>query len=186
MNRVNGCPCGEGIIKLYEGANSTTHQELRGKVIQFLKGTKQQKNLQQQHPEAYSYIEGVWVIRNAHMTRDVPLQYLFHLVFCFKPSCSHPLCKAGSQELPQWFTSGPCVSYLPLPVPDPGRPWDSKDCSTCNGPCSGHFMEPEVAMLSPVEPMRQPPSTVIREVFKGISYRCPNRGNRSKSSFVPE
>ena len=81
MNRVNDCPCGEGTIKLYEGANSTTHQELRGKVIQFLKGTKQQKrNLQQQYPEAYSYIEGVWAIRNAHMTRDVPLQYLFHLV----------------------------------------------------------------------------------------------------------
>ena len=45
MNRVNGCPCGEGTIRLYEGADSTTYQELRGKVIQFLKGTKQQKKI---------------------------------------------------------------------------------------------------------------------------------------------
>ena len=167
MNRVNGCPCGERTIKLYKGANSATHQKLRGKVIQLLKGTKQKINLQQQHPEAYSYIEGVWATRNAHMTRDVSLQYLFHLAFCFKPYCSHPLCKAGSQELPQRFTSGPCVSYLTLPVPDPARPWDSKDYSTCNGPCSGHFMEPEVSMLSPMEPMRQPPSTVIKKYSKG-------------------
>ena len=62
----------------------------------------------------------------------------------------------------------PCVLYLPLPVPIPARPWDSKDCSICNGPCSGHYVEPEVAMLSPMEPIRQHPSNVIREVFKGI------------------
>ena len=168
INWVNGCPCGEGTIKLYEGADSTTYQELQGKVIQFLKGTKQQKrNLQQQHPETYAYIESVWAVRNSHMTRDLPSQYLFQLVCCFNASCSHPLCKAGSQELPKWFSSGPYVSYLPLPVPDPARPWGSKDCSTCNGPCCGHFMEPEVAMLSPLEPMKQPPSAVIREVLKG-------------------
>ena len=165
MNRVNGCPCGEASIRLYEGADSSTYQELRGKVIQFLKGTKQQrKNLKQQHPETYSYIEGVWTIRNAHMVGDLPLQYLFHLVCCFKPSCSHPLCKAGSRDLPKWFSSGPYVSYLPLPVPDPARPWGSKDCLTCFGFCSGHFMKPEVAMLSPLEPMKQPPSTIIRVI----------------------
>lgn len=102
------------------------------------------------------------------MTRDLPSHYLFQLVCCFKSSRSHPLCKADTQQLPKWFSSGPFVSYLPLPVPDPAKPWGSKDCSTCNGLCCGHFMKPEVAMLSPLEPMKQPPSVVIREVFKRI------------------
>lgn len=43
INRVNGCPCGEGSIHVIEGADSSKLQELRAKVIQFLKGSNQQK-----------------------------------------------------------------------------------------------------------------------------------------------
>jgi len=43
INRVNGCPCGEGNISLFEGAGSTKLQELRSVLIKFLKGFKLQK-----------------------------------------------------------------------------------------------------------------------------------------------
>ena len=44
INKVNRCPCGEGSIHVIEGTDSSKLQELRAKVIQFLKGSKQQKN----------------------------------------------------------------------------------------------------------------------------------------------
>ena len=40
VNRVNGCPCGNSVINLYPGAVSTEHQEVREKLLIFLKGTK--------------------------------------------------------------------------------------------------------------------------------------------------
>ena len=100
------------------------------------------------------------------MVMDLPVQYLFHLVCCYKPDCYHPFCQTGSwKELPKWFTGGPYVSYLPIPIPDPARPWGSTNCSQCDGVCYGHFMEPEIAM-SPLQTMLKPPSTVIREAFE--------------------
>ena len=38
------------------------------------------------------------------------------------------------------YTGGPSVQFLPLPVPDPKRPWGSKECKNCNGFCTGHFI----------------------------------------------
>ena len=51
-------------------------------------------------------------------------------------------------ELPLWYSGGPCVSYLPLPILDPERPWGKADCNDCGGQCHGHFLKPEQAIGS--------------------------------------
>ena len=103
------------------------------------------------------------------MVKDLPTQYLFHLVCCYKPTCPHPFCQAGThKDLPKWFPGGPDVSYLPLPIPDPARPWGSPNCPDCSKTCYGHFLKPEVAILSPLPEMKKPPSTVIKEAFQKI------------------
>ena len=164
INRVNGCPCGKGTITVIEGTDSAKHQELRTKVIQFLKGSKQQKALLKgSDPSTYSYIQSVWNIRTNHLVHNS--QYVFQLICCYKPECPHPYCKNGYKELPKWFSDGPYVSYLPIPIPDPARPWGSSNCSECGVKCYGHFLPPDIAMLSPSRGMVKPPSVYIKETF---------------------
>jgi len=55
--------------------------------------------------------------------------------------------------------------YIPMPIPDPGRQWGSPDCPDCKGKCSGHFLTPDVAMLSPLKGMTKPPPVCIKEMF---------------------
>ena len=171
INRVSGFPCGDGTITLFRGADSSELQQLRLQLLIFLKGSKRQREaLRQKDPRMFSYFNEVWTIPCSHMVKELPQNYLFHLVCCFKPSCTHPLCMgaAGSQTLSKWFCGGPEVSYVPLPIPDPARPWGSPDCPECNGLCSGHFLAPDAAMLSSLPRMQKPPSILIREAFQKI------------------
>ena len=56
IDRVDNSPCGDGTIKLFKGADSSSNQKLRKYVIQFLKGSKAQKNrLQVHHPDIWMY-----------------------------------------------------------------------------------------------------------------------------------
>jgi len=130
INRVNGCPCGEGTISLFEGAESAKLQELRSVLIKFLKGTKQQKaTLKENNSSMYAYIENVWNVRNNHMVWNLPTQYVFQLLCCYKPTCPHPFCRSEyGKDLPKWFLNGPNISYVPMPIPDPARQWGSPHC----------------------------------------------------------
>ena len=111
----------------------------------------------------------MWNIRNNHLIQNLPTQYIFHLVCCYKPSCSHPYCKSGYyKDLPKWFSNGPNVSCLPVSILDPARPWGSTNCSECKGNCYGHFLSPEIAMLSPLPRMLKPPSVHIKEMFEKL------------------
>lgn len=142
INRVNGCPCGEGMVHLFKGADSTELQVVRQQLLHFLKGSKlQRETLQREHPQRYAYFEEVWSVRNNHMVKGLPQNYLFHLVCCYRPTCAHPFCKAGPKALPKWYCGGPDVTYLPLPIPDPSRTWGASDCPGCGGSCYGHFFE---------------------------------------------
>lgn len=125
VNRVDGCPCGETTIHLFKGADSTAEQETRKYILIYLKGTKSQREaLKKEKPSLYAYCEQVWQIRRSHMIPDLPPQYAFFLVCCLRHDCTHPLCSNGEVgELPLWFNSGPSISYLPLPIPDPSRPY---------------------------------------------------------------
>ena len=79
-----------------------------------------------------------------------------------------------------WFPSGPPVSYLPCPVPDPSRAWGSIDCSRCKGVCYGHFLDPKAAYRSNIPPMIKPPSQVMKEEF---DHR---KGCKPDDSFIKE
>lgn len=57
------------------------------------------------------------------MVKGLP-SYIFFLKCCFKPDCMHPLCKLGpSHAVQTWYPNGPSLNHLPLPFPDPQRPW---------------------------------------------------------------
>jgi hypothetical protein len=117
INRVNHSPCGETVIQLYKGADSSTKQHMRTYLLQYLKGSKEQKEaLKREQREYYDYFDMIWNLRNQHMVKDIPLQYLFFLKCCFQPNCCHPVCKSPV-ALPCWYEGGPRVSYLPLPIP---------------------------------------------------------------------
>ena len=70
ISRVDGCPCGSTIIKLYKGPDSTTRQKIRSKLTVFLKGSN--KELQSSDPELFKYFSEVWTIRNSHMVDGLP------------------------------------------------------------------------------------------------------------------
>ena len=47
IHRVNGCPCGETIIHLFRGADSTEQQETCDKLLVLIKGSNAKKRLLQ-------------------------------------------------------------------------------------------------------------------------------------------
>ena len=162
IDRVDNSPCGDGTIKLVKGADSPSNQELRKYVIQFLKGSKAQKNrLQVDHTYVYDYINRVWKVRQDHMLPDLPTPYCFVLVCCMKTDCLHPICSSGNNPGHCWYEGGPPVKFVPLPVPDLSRPWGS-ECESCKekglASCHGHFLSPADAAVSKLPPMSKPPS----------------------------
>ena len=175
ISRVDQCSCGETLIHLCKGANS--RQEKRKYHMQFLKGTVKQKEvLRKEHRELWDYFEKIWALRKRHMVEGLPSQYLFHLVCCGQPSCCHPVCCSGEKELPQWFPGGPSVKYLPLPVPDPRRPWGNPACSSCGGECFGHYVLPDQALqLKDAKAVVKPPSVVLKEGYLKLKGKEPTK-----------
>ena len=75
ISRANHCPCGETVINLYKGADSSEKQEVRKILIQYLKGSKQQEeSIKRDHPELYHNFKQVWAIRERHMVTSLPTQ----------------------------------------------------------------------------------------------------------------
>ena len=113
----------------------------------------------------------------------------FFLVCCYKSGCTHPVCNSHSPtELPLWYSGGPCVSYLPLPIPDPERPWGKADCNDCGGQCHGHFLKPEQAIGSTLSAMRHPPSTLLKEFHQSLKGASPTQAQLleiSKKCLLP-
>ncbi len=136
-----------------------------------MKGTiAQKKALKRDKPSLYAYCEQVWQIRKSHIIAGLPLQYVFFLVCCLQQGCPHPVCSSGKvSELPLWFDSGPSISYLPLPVPDPSRPYGNPNCNECKGFCCGHFMKAKDTLMSQSLPMT-PPSITLKEEFDNMKY----------------
>ena len=108
------------------------------------------------------------------MVTSLPTQYTFFLVCCLKPDCSHPICKSQNlTNYPTWYSGGPLVSYIPLPIPDPSRPWGRTNCDECKGMCYDHFLKPSEALKSTLTPMASPPSTAIKEAFEKLTVYPP-------------
>jgi len=168
ISRVDGCPCGDTNIHLYRGADTSEHLQLRDKLLTFLKGSMAAKEtLRQEHPQLYAEFQSVWDVRR-HLVQELPSSYVFLLLCCFKPECSHPLCKKGQPSvLPTWYEGGPPITHLPLPVADADRPWGNLSCDTCSDFCAGHYKVKfiDVQDKSALALCMSPPSCVLKREF---------------------
>ena len=194
IKHVDQSPCGESVIHLFRGADSSTdHHKTRDYLKIFLKGSKKSKEkLKQEHPQIYQEISEIWDLRQRHLMTGYSPQYIYYLLCCFSPGCIHPLCKrrlgATCRSELSWFPGGPPLTYLPIPIPDPERPWGNNSCKQCSGFCSGHFLVPEVALSSDAIPMTMPPSAVIQQAFKQAFKDSETQGDISelaKKTLLP-
>ena len=113
--------------------------------------------LKKENAELYANFEKIWSVRERHTVKQLPSQYNVFLVPCYTSGCPHPVCQEGRPtSVPTWFEGGPPITYLPLPVPDEGRPW-GQQCSTCSD-CYGHYLQ---ACNTPNSIPISPPSTTI-------------------------
>ena len=73
--RVNHCPCGEGIIHLFKGS------QVENEKHNFLKGSKEAKErLKCNDPDIYATFKLVWDVRSWYIMDGLPKQYIFLLV----------------------------------------------------------------------------------------------------------
>ena len=173
INQVNGCPCGNTVIHLYKGADSSEAQEQKPLLQIFLKGSKERKAaLQRDKPNLYKFFTTIWSIRERHQVSGLP-QYTFFLVCCFKKDCPHPLCQSQHLKNMTWFPAGPKLHYIPFPIPDPLRPWGNPGCDTCKGFCAGHYLKPEEALASDIPAMKKPPSSMLTDFFISLCGNTP-------------
>ena len=143
IERVNNCPFGETVIKLFKGADSSEYQRQRQHLIIYLKGSgKKRDKLQSEQPQFFAYFDKVTEVKRRHQMGGLPSQYLFYLVCCFQSDCPHPVCRNGERTCMRWFDNGPPVTSVPLPTPDPSRPWGGSGCNKCSGFCAGHYLMP--------------------------------------------
>ena len=77
INRVNNAPCGSTVIKLFTGSDSSPQQDLRSKVMAFLKGSKKRRlELMNQDTDALDFIKRVWDVCTKHQVKEIPTQYI--------------------------------------------------------------------------------------------------------------
>ena len=175
ISRVDGCPCGNTTIKLFEGSTVEEYHNTSKKLEIFLKGSiKQKKTLQRENASLFSHFQKIWDIRNRHMVKGLPSSYVFFLKCCFDPDCQHPVCQSGPPCSEMcWYPGGPPVSHLPLPFPDSARPWGNHECSTCTGVCSGHYCNQLVDVTDPaaIQCSAKPPSLVLKQMFSELGSR---------------
>ena len=177
IDRVQDAPFGNTTIKFFKGAhdeNARYLQERREKLLIFLHGSKKAKQeLQKTEPVLYKYFEEIWQVRNNHLVKGLPEQYVFFLYACYKPNCFHPVCKKGIPPTePKWYDGGPTLRCLPMPMKDPNRPWGGhcKDCESC----AGHYLSAEDSIASLTtnatrDSVMEPPSVVLKREFSKLT-----------------
>ena len=178
ISRVNQCSCGDTCIHLYRGADAGDHREVRDSLLTFLKGSKTAKDtLHREKPQLYARFQSVWNVRQKHMVKGLPSQYIFMLTCCFDEECPHPVCQKGMpSEMPGWYKNGPAITHLPLPMVDVDRPWGNTSCSTCKGFCAGHYRVEMVDTTdqSAMKSLAPPPSLILKSDFSKLSTYPPS------------
>lgn len=96
------------------------------------------------------------------------------------PGCPHPLCQQ-SIDRPRWFPGGTTLNYFPLLIPDPAYPRGKMDCNKCQGKmCYGYFVSPELASLSSLSTMTNPPSKTLKDAFNRLKGKELTESHRKK------
>lgn len=179
INRVDGAPCASTENHVFRGADSEEYQKENTFVKMYLKGTVEAKEqFKKEHPEMYERINQILKLQARHHCHDVPTKYIFYLRCCYDQGCIHPRCKQGRPEAElTWYPGGPLLSFVPLPSPDPARPFGQDACPQCKSGCSGHYLKPEPlkqAFISGTYKGVKPPSEVLLSTMKKLKYEIPN------------
>ena len=137
INSVSGTKCAGNPIVLVKGAQNEmckTYLERRGHLLTYLQGSKKKKlELDKTFSEENAYFSKVWTIRNNHMVKNLPENYVFMLLPCYERNCPHPVCVNGKPNSePVWYEGGLPLTYIPIPIPDPKLAWGSP-CNSCVG-----------------------------------------------------
>ena len=173
VSRVQGAPCEEAKVQLYKNADGPEAKKLlnrRQMLLTFLSGKSTEKeSLKRNYPAMYKYFQQVWKVHPSHKLPNLSNKYFLVLALCFQPGCPDSLCMAGDKEQSCWYEGGPLLTYFPLPVPDPAKPWGG-DCSSCKGQCPGHYMKPQQALRHVQEHdnkdvQSDPPSVILQDAF---------------------
>ena len=96
--------------------------------------------------------------------------YIFYLSCCYNSDCPHLRCRSGPpQDVLTWFPGDPALTHLPLPFPDPERPWGSSTCnsSTCKGFCSAHYTTQLIDVTDgrALSKTAKPPFVILKQLF---------------------
>ena len=175
---------GAQFIQLFKGVKNSTQLMNRESLLVCLKGSKTDKEkLKYNNPALFEYFQNIWTVCCQHMVKGLPSQYCFMLLCRYNNDCPHPVCK---KDVPpseyRWYSGGPSVNMLPLPVIDIERPWGS-DCEVCNGKCCGHYKNVliNVCDSSSLDTIALPPSTtILKKEFNTTTY--PFSGNFVQSA----
>ena len=130
---------------------------------------KQKESVKSEHPELYDYF-------NTLPLSHGPISVYFAcglllVACCLKPEHSHPVRNSQAVSvLPTWYDGDLSVSIIPLPIPNPNRPWGGAHCKQCNGTCYGHFLKPPGAISSSLPPMDVPPSALLKKAFDELMH----------------
>ena len=128
--------------------------------------------LESKDPVMFRHFQKVWKNRNDHMVANLPPQYIFYLICCFKDDCTHPICCSGTPpDLPTWYPGGPSLYCLPIPTPDPNKCWGDEGCSTCREFCAGHYKEGSLTDVRTLKTEVAPP-TVLKRLFTEEDQQC--------------
>ena len=167
--RCNHAPCGDTQIALFQGADSSKLQKIRPQG-----SCKAKMALKKEKAELYAQLEKVWAVWERHMLKQLPSQYIFFLLPCYRSDCPHQVCQHGQPSAgATWFEGGPPITYLPLPVQDEDRSW-GQQCNSCSE-CYGHYLDPEQAYSTPTSIATSPPSGVISDLFKSLHGAKPSQ-----------
>ena len=129
--------------------------------------------LREEDPESFIKFEHVWKVRNSHMVPNLPSQYLFYLICCFKEGCSHPVCCSSmASDIPSWYPGGPSLFCLPIPTPDPCKSWGNKNCLNCREFCAGHYKEDSLIDVRTLKCEIAPPSAILKKLFAEKGEQC--------------
>lgn len=142
----------------------------------FLKGSKVAKSkIETEKTELYSLVKETWELRGKHIREDVTSKYVFMLQCCLEDDCIHPVCKEGKLKNETWYPGDPSITFVPLPVPDPARPFNGGNCSDCGTHyCYGHYMKYDKVLARFLKQGKcdyvAPPSVVLLETYN--KYRA--------------
>ena len=81
-------PFGSSVIKMYRGATDQQAVQMkqeRTDLLVFLRGTKSaKKELKEKKPDQYHHFEEILSLRERHIVKNLPSEYVFALRACYK------------------------------------------------------------------------------------------------------